>query len=317
MGIESDSRKDIVFNKCSESIELNDAKQLSDNKLNMFLSKLEICNVKESCQLGRLIDLNDLESNKDYLIPKLSDLLRNGQFNGRKNASYALDNIKSISAIEPLMMGLKDTNDEVRESCAYALRFKTDLPGWRDNIKEPLYLLVALSDTSPVVRSLTLNIIGVWDYYKYDGLNACDVELHLFNMLDDYDPRVRAAAAFAVGLNKPINNDKLIDKLVSKLDDEDGNVREACTSAISLCKIYKAITRIIRSLKDENAGVRSKCAFALWTMDAKVAVPDLIELLKDNNESVRKAAKRALSIITGNETADTYEEWVLWYESGK
>jgi HEAT repeat protein len=139
----------------------------------------------------------------------------------------------------------------------------------------------------------------------------------LIKKLDDKEPRIRAAAARALG---KIGGKQCIKSLTKALDDEDLRVREAAKEGL-LLNIIKAFNdtdpqnraaaarvlgkigsrRGVKSLRnvltDKDPRVRAAAAKALGQIGSKRSIRSLAKALKDEDQTVRDAAKEGLALI--------------------
>lgn len=105
----------------------------------------------------------------------------------------------------------------------------------------------------------------------------------LLRGLDDRDPEVRAAAAWALGQWGP-RAAAALPNLVRALND--GNAIVRGLAAIALREVGGAAPDLIKGLRDPDANVRMICAEALGRLKAATAVPALIELSRNPAEDL-------------------------------
>ena len=115
----------------------------------------------------------------------------------------------------------------------------------------------------------------------------------LLGKLKGSNPRVRSAAAFALGeIGKPA-----VLALMEALKDDDQRVRQSAAIALAQRKDKSATPALIEALKDDDWHVRRSAAQALGLIRDKSAIPLLIEAVKDDDQRVRQAATIALAQI--------------------
>ena len=169
-------------------------------------------------------------------------------------------------------------------------------------------LLAEIHDPDLAVRQLAISELG-----RVDNVV---VRQALEDLLHDPDPRIRAAAAGALGSSP--EHFMAINSLTDTLRDEDPEVRRNAALALGVLigrsKGYSdKVAELIDTLGDDNAAVRAGAAEALGWIGAKKAIEPLIGLLGD--EAVRFQAHNALISITGKHFGDDPAEWREWLES--
>jgi hypothetical protein len=85
--------------------------------------------------------------------------------------------------------------------------------------------------------------------------------------------------------------------IISKLKDEEGDVRKRAAGALGEIGEAKAVKPLIEALKDMDEGVRAKAAGALGSIGDVRAIEPLKEAFRDENEDVRWIATGALGEI--------------------
>jgi HEAT repeat protein len=97
--------------------------------------------------------------------------------------------------------------------------------------------------------------------------------------LDDVAPRIRAAAAFALGAQK---DKKVTPWLVKALGDKDVNVRYSAATALGRVKDPAAVGPLTRALRDKDEEVRMNASQALGDIGDRNATPALVERLEQD-----------------------------------
>lgn len=115
----------------------------------------------------------------------------------------------------------------------------------------------------------------------------------LFGALNDQDPRIRAAAAEALG---ELGDPSAIEALGTALaKDTDSNVREAAAEALGEMGSPNAVQVLRTGLKDADEEVREAVVEALGSIGGPDAERVLRQALADSDEDVRDAAVAALA----------------------
>lgn len=89
------------------------------------------------------------------------------------------------------------------------------------------------------------------------------------------------------------NEEKVIDKIISKLDDQDIRVRGEAFSSLVL-NDNDISHLLIKNLKSDSKNIRAFTALALANRNDKNAIPEIIKLTRDESSMVRSCALGAL-----------------------
>jgi len=117
----------------------------------------------------------------------------------------------------------------------------------------------------------------------------------LLSALSDKDPRIRAAAAEALG---EVGDPSAIEPLGKALTgDDDSDVREAAAEALGELGLPNAVPILRAGLKDPDSDVREAVVDALGDIVGPEAERVLRQALADSDEGVRDAAVAALAKI--------------------
>lgn len=171
------------------------------------------------------------------------------------------------SAVSPLITALKDTDNKVRSSAAYALG--------KSGVVGPL--INALKDPDIQVRYGVLSALGTMA--SSYALSKTGVVEPLIDLLKDPDSKIRSSAAYVLGKTKDA---RVLDPLFTALSDSDENVR--CTVAKALAyddlnirDTPRWMEPLITALNDSNSHVRRYAAVALGEIGDTRAVEPLVE----------------------------------------
>ena len=104
-----------------------------------------------------------------------------------------------------------------------------------------------------------------------------------------------------------IDNPEILEKVISKLDDDDIQVRGEAFSSLVLNK-SKISNFLINSLNAANKNVRGFASLVLANRNETSAIPEIIKLAKDERSMVRSCALVALGYLKAQEAKDTFLE---------
>ncbi len=227
-------------------------------------------------------------SMKSTAIPELTKALSDSNENVRESAAYALGNLgeHAKEAVPELTKALSDSNEEVRARAAWALG---EMGG---HAKEAVpELTKALSDSNEEVRGSAAYALGNL------GEHAKEAVPELAKALSDSNDWVRARTAHALE-NLGEHAKEAAPELAKALSDSDEIVRARAAEALGTLGEHakEAAPELAKALSDSDKYVRARAAWALGKMGgyAKEAVPELTKALSDSNENVRARAAEAL-----------------------
>jgi HEAT repeat protein/beta-lactamase regulating signal transducer with metallopeptidase domain len=211
--------------------------------------------------------------------------LQDAEAEVRQQAAFALGQLRNEGSVNALIGALEDKDPEVRQQVVFALG-QIRAPG------SAKALGAALSDASAKVRQQAAFALG---QLREPGSAGA-----LAGALKDADADVRQQAAFALGqLREPGS----AGALAGALKDSDADVRQQAAFALGQLRHAGTVGALAGALKDSDAEVRQQAAFALGQIRSKDAVPALLEMLKaDKNADIRQQAAFALGQI-GDERA--------------
>lgn len=125
---------------------------------------------------------------------------------------------------------------------------------------------------------------------------AIEVLLPIFNdaTLNWECPAIKTYAATALGYFK--GDARVVDALISGVDDPELLTREASIQSLGRIGSIKAVPLIVRSLNDDHVSIRLSAIKALGEIGDAQAVPHLQRIAENDGDSVVKSqAKSALS----------------------
>ena len=185
--------------------------------------------------------------------------------------------------------------------------------GEKEIFTEEISLVRALASSDSAVSRYACEALGVAE----EGILA-----YLITPLEDDDPEMRRAAAYALGklgdqravepLRKALYDDhdkvrreavkslgqlKAVEALIEALGNPDDTIRNLAVHALDDLKDPRAVEPLIAALGDEDSSVRQAACYAVRDLGDVRAVQPLIECLGDSNKFVRQCAAEALGKI--------------------
>ena len=106
------------------------------------------------------------------------------------------------------------------------------------------------------------------------------------------------------------DNPEILEKIISKLDDDDIQVRGEAFSSLVLNK-NKISKFLIQSLNSSSKNIRGYASLVLANRNEVDAVPEIIKLAKDERSMVRACAVGALGYLKAKEAKDIFLESVV------
>jgi HEAT repeat protein len=183
------------------------------------------------------------------------------------SAIYLLEETRSDRAVEPLILALKDSDEQVR-------RDATETLGNIVSDRAVELLILALKDADDDVRRNAVKALGM--------IGSDKAVESLILALKNPNSWVRSNAEEALS---KIGSDKAVESLILSLKDSDKQVRSNAAGALGKIGSDKAVESLILSLKDSDKQVRSNAAGALGKIGSDKAVESLILALKDPDSS--------------------------------
>ena len=106
------------------------------------------------------------------------------------------------------------------------------------------------------------------------------------------------------------DNPEVLEKIISKLDDDDIKVRGEAFSSLVLNK-NKISDFLIQNLNSTSKNIRGFAALALANRNETVAIPNITKLARDERSMVRSCAIGALNHLKAKEAKDVFLDSVL------
>lgn len=104
-----------------------------------------------------------------------------------------------------------------------------------------------------------------------------------------------------------IDNPEFLEKIISKLDDDDIQVRGEAFSTLVLNE-NEIVNFLIKSLKSTNTNIRGFTSLILANRNETSAIPEIIKLVKDERSMVRSCAIGALGHLKAQEAKEIIEQ---------
>jgi HEAT repeat protein len=218
----------------------------------------------------------------------------------RVSAASALGSTKNLSAVEPLIAALAETDDEIREAAptvgdadvvvdassdpnSGARREAAEALGEIGDLRAVEPLIAALKDTNVSVREGAAEALGVLKDPRAIG--------PLIDVLRNPDDLSRRqAAASLVNFKDP----RVVDALIASLGDD--WVHGSAAQALDEIKVDPGVAwPLIVALNDPNPKIRGTVADLLGRIkDPRASKPLTDALFKDPDEDVRLSVVKAL-----------------------
>ena len=106
------------------------------------------------------------------------------------------------------------------------------------------------------------------------------------------------------------NNSKILEQIISKLDDKNIQVRGEAFSSLVINK-NQISNFLIKSLNSSNENIRGFTLLILANRNETNAIPEIIKLVKDKHSMVRSCAIGALGYLKAQEIKEIYPELLL------
>ncbi|MFQ5782855.1 MAG: HEAT repeat domain-containing protein [Nitrosopumilus sp.] len=106
------------------------------------------------------------------------------------------------------------------------------------------------------------------------------------------------------------DNPVILEKIISKLDDDDIQVRGEAFSSLVLNK-NKISNFLIKSLNSASKNIRGFVSLVLANRNEITAIPEIIKLAKDERSMVRSCAIGALGYLKAQEAKEIFLESLL------
>ena len=103
------------------------------------------------------------------------------------------------------------------------------------------------------------------------------------------------------------HNTEILEKIISKLDDDDIKVRGEAFSSLVLNE-NKISNFLIKSLNSASKNIRGFASLVLANRNETAAIPEIIKLAKDEHSMVRTCAIGALGYLKAQEAKEIFLE---------
>ena len=123
-------------------------------------------------------------------------------------------------------------------------------------------------------------------------LGSCEEKIKILEMLDCTD------------------DPEILEKIISKLDDDDIKVRGEAFSSLVLNE-NKISNLLIKSLSSASKNIKSSASLVLANRNDTTAIPEIIRLAKDEDSMVRSCAIGALGHLKAQESKEIFLESLL------
>jgi HEAT repeat protein len=191
--------------------------------------------------------------------------------------------MRADEAGERIFALLSDPRDDVKEA---ALEACTELGGEALNAR----FLTLFTDADPVNRLMAVYALG---RIRLPGNLERIAEALLDPVPDIRKIALEAAADSCDG------DEKGLEMIVSRLDDEAPDVRRTVVELLGRCPLGRGVPYLLRALADPDDWVRVRAVESLGALHTSEAVPRLIPLLSDPSKLVSLKTVEALGDIGG------------------
>jgi HEAT repeat protein len=204
----------------------------------------------------------------------------------REVAAYGLGLVAPASAIDPLIVSLRDAAPGVRGNAAWAL-------GRIDNGRALTPLVALFNDAVASVREAAVIAAGKLD-------SASTVAALIRVLQQDDAPAVRRAAAWALGEHEAREAASALATALEK--DADARVREMSAWALGRSESRSGTPALVSALRgDADDKVRESAAWAIAEIEDRTAVPALSAAAEsDQSARVRGTAAWAIGKLHGD-----------------
>ena len=215
----------------------------------------------------------------------------------RRSAARSLGWSRSLRAVKPLLMALKDRDPDVRRDAALSLGMI------EDPRIDPLIRL--MTDADPRVRCQAAATLGQIGASRAVGPLAA-------SLADE------AAYCSIVEALASIKDPRAVGPILESLKTQREPTRVAAAiSALGELKSNEALSYLLGSLNDAESEVRLRAVEAIGQIRNPAAIPALISALEDGNAGIINAARKSLGEITGRDFGDDPAMWMKWWNQNK
>ncbi len=212
-----------------------------------------------------------------------------------------------LMAATPQLVTAYDDIQRVREdlnSMDWEVRLST-LEKLR-NLKEKRVVDLLLEVAGTRAERTTVKITAIQLLGEAGDPRAIEVLLPIFNdsTLNWECPAIKSYAATALGYFK--GDSRVVDALLSGLDDSELLTREASIRSLGMIQSTKAVPYLIRALKDDHVSIRLSAIKSLGQIGDTEAIPYLQRIEQNEVDPVVKSQARAsLSSFASSDRART------------
>ena len=138
-------------------------------------------------------------------------------------------------------------------------------------------------------------------------INKLTLEKNILKKLDSSDKNERMSILSQL---TQIEDQKIIEKIISLLDDDDIMIRGEVFSTLILNE-NDISTKLIHSLKSESKNIRAFCSLILANRNDKNGINSIIKLTDDSSGTVRSCAFGALGHLRANNARQKIHQGVF------
>ena len=232
------------------------------------------------------VKLERLAEIGEAAVPMLLVGLNNSNDQVRWNAAKALDAIKLEQKLRGLVTALNDDEVDIRRIAVHSLsemRSEHSIDG----------LVVALNDDEVDIRRIAVQSLReIRSERSIDGLVVA---------LNDDEVDIRRIAVQSL---REMRSERSVDGLVTVLNDPDAKVRDLAAWALGEIQSERGVDGLLGALNDLDVNVRWNAAISLFKIKSERSVDGLLGALNDPEESVRNQVAQALRHIGSVRSVD-------------
>jgi len=201
------------------------------------------------------------------------------------------------AAVKPLLVSLKDVNQEVVLRAIKTLGLLTD----SESIK-PLTTFINHKN-----KRIRLEAANSLSHFKNPWVSE-----YLLASLKDKTPEVRSTALYALGkIKSPVT----VPSLILLFKDKDAAIRSQVLYTLSNFRDERVIKPLLGQLNVKDERYHLEVISVLGNIRDYRVIKVLIELLKDKNKTVRIASADSLTQIADISLGISYTKWKRWWKN--